>query len=278
MTGALARNLAPSELSTRPNFFETLRIEHGPHGLIGRFFLAAESILEDLGLRLVTSSLAELVELQTSNVVSWPLFAPMLDPRLGSVTPDMSYGFVGLDRDGRIACAQGGRIYDSGNRSVRDMMDDHSFFYGPGRSPPSGQPVCMTDAPIAAAVKGVFTYSGALWVHPAHRGHRLAALLPRISRTYALTRWNATHTIAVVSNQIAASPLMPMYAYETVQPSFRMTNIGPTDYHGVFMSMTQQFLLDDLSNFLARQLAEIDTAIANGRAQNQTPAASQRER
>jgi hypothetical protein len=278
MTRALARNLAPSDLSSRRNLFETLRIEHGPHGLIGRFFPAAENILDQLGLRLVTSSLAELVELQTSNIVSWPLFAPMLDPRLGSVTAEMSYGFVGLDREGRVACAQGGRIYDSGNRSVREMMDDHSFFYGPGRSPPPGQPICMTDAPVAAEVKGVFAYSGALWVHPAHRGHRLAALLPRISRTYALTHWNAAFTIAVVSNQIAASPLMSMYAYETVQPGFRMTNIGPNDYNGVFMAMTQQFLLDDLSNFLAGQLAEIDAAVGNGRAENQTPAASKRKR
>ena len=251
------------EVRARREFLESLQIEHGPHALLGRFFLVADRILKDLGIRLVQSSLAELVDLQTSNVTSWPLFAPMLDTRLGGVDPEMSYGFIGLDRKGAIACAQGGRIYSSGDRSLFDLMDDHSFFYGDNCKPGSRQPYCSATAPSARTIRGVFTYSGALWVHPEHRGQRLAALLPRLSRAFALTRWNSAYTIAVVSEQIAASSLLAMYGYKTVEPGFRMSNIGPKDYVGYLMSMTSDDLLNDLSLFLSGKFAEIDPAVSN---------------
>lgn len=261
------------DVAMRPSFFDTLRIQHGTHALLGRFFLAADTIVNSLGIRLVRSSLAELADLQNSNIVSWPLFAPMLDPRLGGIDPNMSYGFLGVDRAGRIACAQGGRVYSSGAKSLRQMIDDQSFFYGDGRRPQLGQPTCWTTSPATHSIRGLFTYSGALWVHPEHRGHRLAAVLPRISRAYALARWNSAYTIAVVSDQIAASPLMAMYGYKTIEPMFGITNVGPKDYRGVFMSMTQQDLQDDLALFLAGKLAQVDAAIRDRSAENDTPPA-----
>ena len=258
-----------SRLAMRPEFIDTLQIEYGPHTLLGRFFLLASKVLRDNGIRLVVSSLAELAELQASNVTTWPLFAPMLDPNLGPIDPDMSYGFVGLDRTGAVACAQGGRIYDSHSRSLRDMIDDQSFFYGPGRGPAPGQPSCSTTASLADTVRGRFVYSGALWAHPRHRGHKFAGLLPRISRAYALTRWNTERTVAVVSDKIAASPLMPQYAYTHVEREFRIRNVGPEDYVGVLMVLKANELLDDLAVFSAKLIAEVDAAVGDGSTQDQ---------
>ena len=270
------REFSQDSLLARPEFIEAAQVHHGPPDILGRFFLLADTVLKELGIRLYVSSLAELAEIQTAHSSSWPLFAPMLDPRLGGVDAEMSYGFIGVDRGGRVACSQGGRVYSSTSRSLAELIDDQSFFYGEGRQGDVTQPRCSCTAPVASRVSGTFTYSGALWVHPEHRGHQLAALLPRLSRAYALTRWNSEFTIAVVSDQIAASPLMRMYAYRTVQKEFRIENIGPKAYVGHLMVLTADELIADLERVLSDVPPQIDPAVSDGRTEYQAGAVAKR--
>lgn len=274
---AISRQDASQEsFFDRPEFINVANVRYGPPEVLGLFFLFADSILKELGIRLYVSSLAELAEVQSAQSSSWPLFAPMLDPRLGGIDAEMSYGFIGVDRSGRIACSQGGRVYSSTSRSLAEMIDDQSFFYGEGRRGEDTQPKCSCTAPVASRVIGTFTYSGALWVHPDHRGHQLAALLPRLSRAYALTRWNSEFTIAVVSDQIAASPLMRMYAYRTVQREFRIENVGPKPYVGQLMVLTAGELIEDLERVLSDSSSQIDPAVSDGRTEYQAAAVAKR--
>ena len=215
---------AGANRTLKPNptkvFLEELRIDYGPASLLGRFFLQAESYVRSTGIKLAFGPLAEAADVQGRNVASWALYPPMLDCRLSAIDPGMSYGLLGYDEHGNTVCTQGGRIYDTGTSSLAEMIADQSFFYGPGHSVGPEMPRCSITAPAASKITGRFVYSGALWVHPDYRGHRLAAILPRISRAYALARWNTEYTIALVSHKIAASPLLKMYGYSNIQPDF----------------------------------------------------------
>lgn len=168
--------------------------------------------------------------------------------------------------------AQGGRIYDTGLQTLQDIANDQSFFYADGRIPGPCEPQIQLFAPAASGISGRFVYSGALWVRPDCRGRRLARLLPRISRAYALSRWNTAHTIALVSDQIANSPLLQMYGYSKVQPGFRISGLMAHDMVGSLMWMDADELAADLSRFLADDLPQINTAVADGSGQDEASA------
>ena len=238
------------------------------------FFLQAEAYVKSAGIKLAFAPLAEAAAVQARNVSSWALFPPMLDCRLSAIAPERSYGLIGYGEDGEVVCAQGGRIYETGDASLADIIADQSFFYGPGHEKGPEQPGCSITAPAAAHIKGRFVYSGALWVHPDYRGNRLAAILPRISRAYALAKWNTEYTIALVSHKIAASPLLQMYGYNRIEPDFRIWNLGPTAMTGCLMWMDQDELAADLASFMASNLAQIDSAIVDGRGQDQPASAA----
>ena len=152
---------------------------------------------------------------------------------------------------------------------MADIIEDQSFFYGTDHGMSGEMPTCSISAVAAKTIKGRLVYSGALWVHPDYRGNRLAGVLPRISRAYALARWNAAYTIALISHKIAASPLLQMYGYNRIEPEFRIRNLGPSDMTGCLMWMDQEELAADLAHFMAGNLAKIDTAAVDGSGKNE---------
>jgi hypothetical protein len=254
------------------NFLNTVKINHGPARVLGRFFLAAEKTIHDLGIELTLGRLADIAAVQAGQKASWALFPPMLDVRLSPIPEDMSYALIGHDNRGEIVCAQGGRIYDTGTRSLADIAADQSFFYSDNRQPQPGQPTISLTAPAASHITGRFVYSGALWVRPDFRGRRLAGLLPRISRAIALAHWNTAHTIALISDQIARTPLFQLYGYSKVEPMFRIKGLMADDMVGSLMWMDADELVQDLTRVLAAPLPQVDPAVAHGRAQEE-PAA-----
>jgi hypothetical protein len=261
-----------------PVFLEQIRIDHGPANLIGQFFLAAEMVVRSAGIRLSFAPLRATAALQSENKKSWSVFPPMLDCRLSQIPDEDSYALVGRDASGEIACCQGGRIYRTGERTLFDIITDQSFFYGTECGELSGKPTCEVTAQSTHDVKGCFVYSGALWVRPDFRGHKLGAILPRISRAYALSKWNTDFTIALVSDQIANSPLLAMYGYRNVDHGFRMHGVLPDVITGCVLTMDRPTLLTDLELNLASLRAQIDTAVSASSAEDQPQPVAERDR
>lgn len=255
---------------SRSSFLADLKIDHGPPGLLGRFFLAAENAVRDRGVVLSFASLEQSAMLHDAQTKNWAVFPPMLDTRLAHISEDMSYCLLGRNARGQVVCCQGGRIYDLDGRSLADIVNDQSFVYGDGGQPKDSQPVCAISAPSASTITGRFVYSGALWVHPDWRGQRLAGILPRISRAYALARWNTAYTFAFVSNSVANSPLLKLYGYKNVEPAFHFENLGPGHVDGCLLWMDAAALAADLVDFMATGLAKIDGVVADSRAQDKS--------
>lgn len=269
---SLAATVAPANSPARPSFVESLRIDYGPASLLGRFFLYADNLVYEHGIVLEFAPIAEAWRAQIANRSSWALFPPMLDGRLSQISNAMSYCLLGRNRAGDIVASQAGRIYDLGRRSFGDIVQDQSFFYGEGGVPQLGQPICELWAPAAKRISGTIVYSGALWVRPDHRGHRLARILPRISRSYALAKWNTAFTVAFIGEKLAQSPLLAMYGYTKIEPGFRIRHLEGTEMTGALMWMDREELAADLACFMADGLAQIDGAVGQGDREHQASA------
>jgi hypothetical protein len=118
-------------------------------------------------------------------------------------------------------------------------------------------------APSASKLTGNIVYSGALWVAPEHRGNKLAALLPRISRAYALGRFGTETTFCVVSDQIAASPLFAMYGYTLREPGFSLWEGQDCVYTASLLWMPKQQLVSDMNITRERLVAQVDGTVGS---------------
>jgi hypothetical protein len=255
-------------LSGRP-VLEGLEVRHGPIAQLGRFFLLADTLLAKAGVNLYRTSLADAAATQSANVESWHMFPPMLDTRLSSIATEMSYALLGRNGKGDVVCAQGGRIYDIGDRTFADIVADQSFFYGSEIPPLPGRPIAEVTAASATTITGRFVYSGGLWVHPDYRGRHLATLLPRFSRCYALATWDTQFTVGMASESNFSPRLVNAYGYRKIERRFTIHNLAPNPMSWAILWMNREDLLGDLARFIDTQTAQIDSAVGDGSAQDQ---------
>ena len=249
-----------SDVAPATGFLETLRIDHGPLPLLGRFFAAGDMALADKGISLTRGSLADALDTQMGNEASWHSFPPMLDVRLSGVGVDESYCLLGRDASGEVVTVQCGRIYQ-GTQSLAAWVESGRFVYG---SRPVGADFQFKIAsPSVQTIGGTFVYSGALWVHPRHRGSKLAGVLVRLSRAYALARWNTSYTIAFVSDAMADSPMPAIYGYRQLEPGVRVNLADGATWSGLLMWMGRDELLSDLTSFLVDRLPQVDAGVVH---------------
>jgi len=260
-----------SELPDAASFLDGLRLDHGPVPLLARFLLRADAYLRQQDIHLGFGSIATIAELNEEHFANWGRFAPQLDIRIATLTDADSYCLIGRNAQGDIVATQAGRIYDIGERSLQDIADDRSLYYG-ANPPPSDGLTCSISAPSARHIKGRFVYSGALWVRPDYRGLRLAALLPRMSRAYALGRWNTMYTFAFIGAAMASSPLLAMYGYRKVEPTYTFFENGTQIYTGSLMWMDAEELAQDLEAFISTGFEELDRSVGLGGGKNKNPA------
>jgi hypothetical protein len=255
-----------TQSALRPrSFLEGLRLDHGPIADIGRFLLAAENTVRSHGITLSFARTAELVALQENNEVSWPLLAPWISAKFAPLGDDNSYCLLGRNTQGKVVASQAGRIYNLGDRTLRHIVDDHSMIYGKPTTLQGRDPYIRLTSPAAATLGGTMVYSGALWVDPNHRGNKLAALLPRISRAYAHGRFGTNTTFCFVSDKIAASPLFAMYGYTNREQGFSLWEDQDCVYEASLLWMHSKQLISDMNVAREQLIAQVDPTIGTSR-------------
>jgi hypothetical protein len=194
-----------------------LKIKYGPAGLLGRFFLWADTAARDRGVTLFFASLKDLVEANRANSDSWrPLF-PVFDEALGGVEPGTVFVLIGRDRRGEVVATQAARLYDWPETSLKDEADSLRMLYADPDAAFARGDRCEIITPVAEKITGRVVFSGGVWYRPDFRGKDLATILPRISRAYALTRWNSDFTIGWMA-LLSRSP-SPMDAFPRAETS-----------------------------------------------------------
>ncbi len=265
---ASASDLRTSDLRTSDrlkirSFLDGLELQFGPIRLFGNFLLEADGYLRRHGISLSFDNINSITSTHARNQETWGRFAPQLDTNIVSLSNSESYCMVGRSSLGQTVAVQGGRIYDTGTRSLADIAADRSIYYG-RETPPAGGFSCTLTAPSADIISDRYVYSGGLWVHPNFRGAKLAGLLPRMSRVYAMSLWNTQFTYAFIGEKMARSPLLGLYGYTSVEADYLVFEDGKLFYNGHLMWMDQATLVDDITNFMSSGFFETNGHVGHG--------------
>jgi hypothetical protein len=230
-------------------FLNALVIEHGPISLLERFFVKADAAAAARGVTLRFATLEELDSFNRHNNPDWPLL-PMFRPRDGwQSASKSSLCVLGANAHGDIVATQAARFYNWDNTTLRDEAESRRLFYNNVTPPPDA--ACLITAPNANRIYGRVVYSGAGWYRPDFRGRLLSAILPRISRALALSRWNTDFTISFTDWRLVEKGVVARYGYRDIEDGVYLKNIVGDVFKGAVASMPKQVLLYDLECFLA---------------------------
>ena len=245
---------------------DQVTIDHGPAGLLGRFFLKADAAAYARGISLSLTSIEELIETNRANRATWKPLVPLFDPEVGGITPANGLAILGRNAAGEVVAAQGARFYDWGPSDLATEFTSLRMHYADPAASAQDDETCRIFAPSATRIRGRVVFSGAGWYRPDYRGQLLSMILPRISRALAFTRWNSDYTISMMADGVVAGGMAKRCGYTEVEDGVELLNspMAPRA-HGFLVWMPRQQLLDDLAWFLEFP-TEIDPGVEYRRA------------
>jgi hypothetical protein len=258
------------------NFLRTLRIDHGPVELLGKFFLKAEMSARARGLELYFGSFVDLAEINSKNRESWAPLLPFFRPGAHDLNSDNAFCILGRNASGDIVATQAGRLFDLSNSNLVNEAQSLRLFYGSGEKPVDAS--CQIHAPAAKRISGHVAYSGCGWYRPDYRGIQLSAILPRISRAYALARWNTRTTVSFINIGLVQKGVVARYGYTKLLGEVRLQNVFVSDFAGVVACMPRSELIKDIRSFLTSFDPQIDTLGEGGGRDEHALAASSGKR
>ncbi|MDX2155649.1 MAG: hypothetical protein SFW09_03980 [Hyphomicrobiaceae bacterium] len=173
----------------RRSFLSDVAIEHGPRDLLGRVFLKADTALREKGIFVSFGDYDELRAINKANLDTWTPLLPIFDPAQSGHPEANGLILIGRNASGKPVFAQSGRMFDLGDRTLKDEIESLRIFYQePQEKAWPGESMTCT-APIAETIRGRVGYNGGLWLHPECRGLNLVPSTVQISRGTILTRW-----------------------------------------------------------------------------------------
>jgi hypothetical protein len=223
-------------------------LEHGPVGLLGRFLLKAEQASRARGVTLSIEPIEALGEFTRAHLPTWPPL-PMFDPAPDAFPSGRALCLLGRDATGQVVATQAVRGYRWRDSSLRRECETLRIFYGASAPPAAAR--CTISAPSANSIRGPVAYSGGGWYDAAFRGRELSAILPRISRTLALTLWDTHFTVSFVDWRLVQKGVVARYGYRTIEDGVRFEGILGDAFQGAVVWMDRATLLEDLEDFVA---------------------------
>jgi hypothetical protein len=236
------------------DFLERVIPVQGPHGLLRRYFAFADAAARERGVTLtLRTDFDRLIVLNRQHRDSWPLLSPIFNPEHNALDDKSAFWIEGVDAWGETVLTNAARIYDLGDRSLADELRSLRIFYDhPGPKLAAGEAVEVT-APSAARIRGRVTFAGALWVRPDFRGFGFAKIVPRLTRSWALTQWDSPMYWTYIDQALDAIGLTQAYGYSHSEN--RIQTHMPTwrgDYDVLFLSMNRETLTHNIRCSLTR--------------------------
>ena len=248
------------EPTTGVPFLEAFRVQHGPPGLLGRFFLSADNRMKERGITLQFITFEELVELSELNGENWGSFNPMFDPRFSSIPPG-ALCLAGYDTKGVIRLCLCAKPFDARQRSFAALVNAGEFTST--RADRGKAHISATiDTDVAHEMRGVIGYAGALWVHPDARGGRFASIMGYIVNSCLLTLWNPAYLLGSVQKSTVGTGLFARYGYNHATSSLAIHSYGKQVAELTIMYMTAEEFTDGLAVYLDEIWPKIDAAVA----------------
>jgi hypothetical protein len=230
-------------------FLGEVRAFHGPRELIDSHLASADAAARSIGLRLkVRTDFERLVALNLQHADSWSSLAPMFDPRSCDLSAERAFWLEGVDEAGATAVVHAARLYDHGMRSVADDLESLRAFYDdPEPRRVAGDRVILS-APIARTLGGRATFVGAMWVRPDYRRLGLSRIVPGVTRSYALARWNTPLFWALLRPELDSVGLTQAYGSWQIGGSLLVhLQAWRCNFQLLFLWMDEHMLVADLS-------------------------------
>jgi hypothetical protein len=243
-----------------PNILSDIRVDFGPPEILGRFFLLADYALRETGVALAFGTFSELVETNRANRDTWRPIVPTFDPQNGLLHPNCAFALIGRDRHGKVVTAQAARIFDWSTTNFKIEAESLRLFYADPAQKARADETCTVTASSAQAMSGLVAFSGGAWWHPSVRGRLLGAVLSRVSRAYAYTRWQTDLTMAVMSKGLIEKEFAKKNGYKHAELGFALRNFELGDYDGGMVWITADEIIDDLQLFMA----ELESSLGTG--------------
>jgi hypothetical protein len=258
---------ARSDRST-PSWLRDVTVEHGPPDVLGRFFLKADAAARERGVTLEFAPLHELQRVNDRNRATWKPLVPLFSTRYNDLDPEHSFCILGRNRAGDVVATQAARLFEWPDSSFYDAARSLRLFYDhPEKYALPGE-TCTVTAEATKFVTGRVVFSGGGWYRPDYRKRWLSGILPRISRAYAYTRWNAKFTTTVMDKGVVNGGFHKRCGYSNIEWALDWRNTPLGDMYLAFLWMQPAELISDLRNFLATFDAQVDAVVDDRRAQN----------
>lgn len=250
----------------RPALLAEITVDHGPRDLLGRFFLKADTAARARGITLSFGTFADLVDTNARNTNSWHPLIPLFDPKNGGFNDDNAFCMVGRNQQGEIVATQAARLYRWPNTSFYEEARSLRLFYEDPASMKLPKERCEITAPSTKFVSGNVCFSGGGWYRRDYRKRNLSAILPRISRALAFTRWRTDYTVSVIAEKVILGGMADRSGYTNVDWDLRMYDAPVGTVRCAFVWMETNQLLADLSDFLVGFDAQVDVGVDQRRA------------
>lgn len=241
-----------------PGFESSATFRHGPRAPLADFFAAAERAARERGVHLtLRHDLGALVEVNERERKHWYRISPLFDPAFSAVSPENSFWIEGRNDAGEIVATQACRAFHWSGTMLKDEIESLRIFYAdPARMAAPGE-TCVVTALSAARITGRVAYSGSGWYRPDFRGRQLSAILPRISRAYALACWGTDVTVSFVEDILIEKGVVARYGYRRIEHGISWRARVGGDLVMAIVWMPRSELVADLRAFLSGAFQEI---------------------
>lgn len=236
--------------ASHPSFRDNLRIRHEPRELLGRYFRALDREARRRAIEFQLVSPIDLVAVHDAYADSWNGFSPVFDPGKTTITEDDYASILGFDRHGRPAVAHACRLFDFGDRSVKDALEDLTFWYGDRAHQWRAATRCVVTAPSAARLTGRMLYVGAFWVRPDLRSQIAGQTMQELSRCYGLAQWDFEHIVTFGSDALLRPELQQRYGFDGYEDAFDIVTGDGQQFGGIFLWQTRESQVRRLASLI----------------------------
>lgn len=242
-------------LAASSGILDDIKINHGPRDILVSFFIKVTDLLSQRGLFLAFEPFDVLVEANRVNNDTWRPLIPLFDPAHG-FDPAEAFAIIGRNAEGEVVATQAARFYDWQNASFKSEAESLRLFYRQPEVSRRSHEACAVTARNAERVSGRVVFSGGGWYRRDFRKQWLSGLLPRLSRAYALTRWNSEYTISIMAEAVVDGGMARRCGYTNIEYAVDLKSGPVGDVRCALVWMDTLQLIDDLVAFNETQLSD----------------------
>jgi hypothetical protein len=259
--------------SQRPprSFLDDLQIRYGDVGVLGRYFLQAETQLADQGLTLTLVTADELMAVFDANRDTWDSIGPQFNPRESHFVEDAVANFVAVTAAGDPVATCSVRYFDLGHETLTTAAARLYFIYGDNAARYRDRQHCHVTPAAGDHLSGRMLFSGAQWLHPRVRGSGLAQQMVLIPRAYGLSQWQFDHELLLAKPSAARPQILASYGMPNATDGIEVTIDGQSAYHGMVFWSTSAHLATVVEAAVTSQPVQVSD---DGRHQQHVAAAT----